>query len=262
MIQAPGMVLLATGIVPGLFALGCFALFRIGRHLLERGHERRLEADLLQHFPYYTGLPPEDRARFRERINGLLDAKEFIGRGLEITRSMRTLVSASIVQLTFGLRPVSLSHFTRIIIYPDKYRSRIGKSDHVGEVNVGFKAIVLSWKRFVEDYRVGDDARNLGLHEMAHALWFQNRIGDEDEQEVLDPFLLREWRDLAQLEATRINAGRSRLFRKYAGENQEEFFAVAVEYFFERSGDFKREMPDLYDRMSRLLNQDPAGGER
>ncbi len=35
------------------------------------------------------------------------------------------------------------------------------------------------------------------------------------------------------------------------------FFAVAVENFFERSEQFKVEIPELYSVLTKLLNQDP-----
>jgi len=57
-----------------------------------------------------------------------------------------------------------------------------------------------------------------------------------------------------------IKAGKPSLLRAYAATNQEEFFAVAVEYFFERSIEFREQLPELYSVMSGLLDQDPAAG--
>jgi hypothetical protein len=67
-----------------------------------------------------------------------------------------------------------------------------------------------------------------------------------------------EWRTLAEVEAARLRAGNGRLFRAYAGTDQAEFFAVAVEYFFEQPGSFKTQLPELYACMCELLRQDPA----
>ena len=44
--------------------------------------------------------------------------------------------------------------------------------------------------------------------------------------------------------------------RKYAFANEEEFFAVATENFFERPSDFKLAQPELYQAMVNLFNQD------
>jgi MtfA peptidase len=40
--------------------------------------------------------------------------------------------------------------------------------------------------------------------------------------------------------------------------NEHEFFAVAVENFFERPQEFKNAIPELYAILIKLLNQDPS----
>lgn len=251
------MILLKVVIPPQavlfLIWLGIAAVSRIARF---RG-DKQLHDELSHALGYYNQLDHRLQTRFRDRVRAVVEDKEFIGRGIEVTGSMRHMIAASIVQLTFGLPAVTLAHFSRIIVYPDRYRSRISKQDHVGEVNPGLRTIVISWKRFCEDNHIADDARNLGLHEMAHALWFEHRAG-ENGYVRLDKRLMARWRELAQVEATRIHDDRSSLFREYAGTNQEEFFAVAVEYFFEQPLAFRDALPDLYALLCGLLKQDPA----
>jgi|TARA_R110000823_G_scaffold196376_1_gene327758 Mlc titration factor MtfA (ptsG expression regulator) len=43
--------------------------------------------------------------------------------------------------------------------------------------------------------------------------------------------------------------------RKYGGTNQAEFFAVASEYFFERSDLLKKKHPELYKMLVECFNQ-------
>lgn len=95
---------------------------------------------------------------------------------------------------------------------------------------------------------------------MAHALWFEDIIANA-EDDFFDKRLLHRWKALAEEEISRIRAGREGLFRAYAGTNQEEFFAVAVEYFFEQSEVFAAQRPELYGLLSSLLRQDPAAAQ-
>ncbi|MCB0763876.1 MAG: zinc-dependent peptidase [Flavobacteriales bacterium] len=243
--------------IGALVLIGTLAVMVVAQGVHVSRRSRRLNELLERSFAYYRGLDPAARSHFRERVRHFISEKDFHGRGITVTKEMEVLLAACAVQLTFGLPRLALEHFTKIIVYPDRYRSRMTGSDHVGEVNPGLRAIVISWKHFLSDYAVPDNARNLGLHEMAHALWFENRIPN-DEHDFLDRRSMATWRALAQEEATRIHAGKSRLFRDYAGTNQEEFFAVAVEYFFEQPRQFDRELPDLYATMVRMLGQDPA----
>lgn len=168
---------------------------------------------------------------------------------------MKVLISASAVQLTFGFPKLQLSYFQNILVYPDAYYSTINRQHHKGEVNPRLRAIVLSWKYFVEGY-LSPDGRNLGLHEMAHALRLENRIMNK-EYNFLDPGFLKEWESRAAHTMQEIRDGREDFFRGYGATDHEEFFAVAIENFFERPKLFAKKHPLTYQTMCRLLKQDP-----
>jgi Mlc titration factor MtfA (ptsG expression regulator) len=209
---------------------------------------------LEKHFAYYRTLTPAQKTEFNQRVADFLYEKEFISRGkLEITDEMKVLVAACAVQLTFGLSPVYLSHFDKIILYPDEYYSLVNRDYHVGEVNAG-GIIVLSWKHFVEGYFYPNDSLNVGLHEMAHALLLENRRYGED---FLAPEHVKEFFQQAKHEYRKIQEGEESILRKYAGSNIAELFAVAVETFFENPKEMNAEAPQLYQSMKNLLNQNP-----
>ena len=88
---------------------------------------------------------------------------------------MKALIAGSAIQLTFGYPDVDFGHFWRILIYPDNYYSTITHRYHKGEVNIK-GIIVLSWKSFKEGFADSTDGRNLGFHEMAHALRLINIV--------------------------------------------------------------------------------------
>jgi Mlc titration factor MtfA (ptsG expression regulator) len=117
---------------------------------------------------------------------------------------------------------------------------------------------VLSWKHFVEGYRVPNDARNVGLHEMAHALLLENRTRDDGEYDFLDQKSLDSFLECAEAEHARAQRGEPGLLRAYAHTSPAEFFSVAVEAFFENPATLFRESPRLYGALKALLNQDPA----
>lgn len=54
-----------------------------------------------------------------------------------------------------------------------------------------------------------------------------------------------------------LQTNEQHFFRLYAFESMEEFFAVAVENFFERTQQFQQEQPDLYIILANLFKQDP-----
>lgn len=212
---------------------------------------------LEKHFPFYRKLTPNRKKRFEQKVQYFIHVKEFIPRQIPVvTEEMKVLISACAVQLTFGYPKVFLQHFKRILVYSDNYYSTINKTYHKGEVNPRLRAIVLSWKAFVEGYIHANDGRNLGLHEMAHALRLENLILNS-EYNFLDENVLSQWQSLADEEMHNIAQGNSRMFRDYAGTNPDEFFSVAIENFFERPEKFKSLMPNLYAILVLLLKQDP-----
>ncbi len=207
--------------------------------------------------PFYAALPPYRKKVFSKQVKEFIFDKDWEGRGIELTRQMKLHIAALAVQISFGLGRLLFIHFERIVVYSDEYRNRQTGKNHLGEVAPGPRLIVLSWKHFIQGEADAFDGRNLGLHEMAHALWLENKI-DNAENDFMEPKILARWKELAQIEADRINNGKTAFFRKYAGRDQAEFFAVAVEYFFEQPGAFKQELPELYVTLASLLKQDPA----
>lgn len=209
---------------------------------------------LNRHFDFYKSLPPVSKQIFEHRVGRFIQLTDFIPRQMsQITEEMKVLISASAVQITFGFDDVLLDHFSKIIVYPDQFFSSSDQRSHRGEVNPGLGIIVLSWRHFAEGY-AQKEGRNLGLHEMAHALYLENFITNQ-EYGFMKEVDLEEWDALAKQEMTNGNFS---IFREYGSTNPHEFFAVAVENFFERPEAFKSYNPHLYKALCQLLKQDPT----
>ena len=212
---------------------------------------------LQKYFRYYQRLSVDNKAKFERRVAQFIYGKRFIPRQVpEVTIEAKVLIAASAVQLTFGLPNDYLRFFRRILVYPNDYYSSITKRYHKGEVNPRFGMIVLSWQSFIDGYIQSNDSKNLGLHEMAHALRLEQMIRSQ-EFPPFDEDLLQQFDDYAHRICTDPSFASQTFFRPYACTNEHEFFSVAIENFFERPEQFKEEMPDLYSIVSRLLNQDP-----
>jgi MtfA peptidase len=205
---------------------------------------------------HYQRLGPQDKERFESIVASFIHDKEWRGVRMKIVEEMKVMISACAAELLLGFPDLVLKHFDTIVLHPDTYRSAKGRM-HQGEVRPKAGLIMISWSDFLNGYAHTRDAHNVGLHEMAHALWFENKI-QNGEQNFLHPELLQDWIDHADAEIERIKSGQSRLLRSYAGTNQPEFFAVAVEYFFELPREFQQDLPELYATLSAMLRQDPA----
>jgi hypothetical protein len=182
---------------------------------------------------------------------------EFVPReNLKLTRAMKAIISCAAAQLLLFLPSEGLTYYNRIIVYPDYYNSRITHKRHKGEVNPGMRTIVFSWRGIAEGLKRADDGLNLLLHEFAHALWLEHKLVGHD-YEVLDEKWIAQFERFAEGEMRNLLANEEHFFRRYAFQNMEEFFAVAVENFFERTIQFQQEQPELYHILVNLFKQDP-----
>jgi len=208
-------------------------------------------------YAYYTALPWSLKMRFLRTARDQYEYFEFVPREkLKLTRAMKAIISCAAAQLLLFLPGEGLTYYNRIIVYPDYYRSRITTKRHKGEVNPGLRIIVFSWRGISEGMKVLDDGINLLLHEFAHALWLENKM-ISNQYTVFDPRWVQEFERYAEAEMKNLKANEQHFFRKYAFENIEEFFAVSVENFFERTQQFQQEQPELYRILANLFKQDP-----
>ena len=125
--------------------------------------------------------------------------------------------------------------------------------------------VVLSWAHAERGAFIDDDGHNVVLHEFAHQL--DDQTGETGGAPILDKgHDPDEWasafRDAyARLKAD-VEAGRETFLDPYGATAHAEFFAVAVEFFFEKPRELKREEPAVYDQMVAYFRVDPARGDR
>ena len=206
-------------------------------------------------FSYFNELPEEYKSRFVERVYKFRHSKRFHFIGLENNEDTAILVSASAIQVTFGLKNYMMSYFKDIYILADAYHM-----DNEDELYIGHVApdgIYLSFRHFLYGYSNRKDNVNVAVHEMAHALLYNNffapygidshfRLNYEKFSSSTGPILAN------------VITNRQSYLRSYAFSNLHEFWAVSVEAFFENPEGLKLNMPELYDALCRVLNQDPS----
>jgi Mlc titration factor MtfA (ptsG expression regulator) len=209
-------------------------------------------------FTYFNDLSPEQKRRFVNRVYHFKESKKFHFIGMENTDDAAILVSSSAIQVTFGLKNYLLSHFKDIYVLADAYHM---DDDELYIGHVAPDGIYLSWKHFLHGYSYRNDNINVAVHEMSHALLYNNffaqygidshfRMNYEKFSSTTGPIL-----------ADAITNRRSYL-RSYAFTNLHEFWAVSVEAFFENPQGLKENMTDLYEALCRVLNQDPLTNDK
>lgn len=217
--------------------------------------DAEVAAILSKRFLYYRQLNLEYQAIFIRRLQKFMAEKTFKIHDEKGFKEMPVLISAAAIQVSFGLKKYLLPHFEFIHIHPQEFL-RVQPILCFLEGNVSGHAIRLSWKHFIDGYTEETDGQNVGLHELAHALYYQSfiveRNVDRGFRNYYDGFSAngdKAW----QSEKTK----EKNLYSEYAEKNLQEFWAESVELFFEKPKEMRSEYPQLYESMKSILNQDP-----
>ena len=208
---------------------------------------------LKDNFQFYNHLKPRYKRYFEHRVSKFISNYEFIGRDIDVTDEMRVTISATYVMLTFGMREYLNPLFKTILIFPDIYYSSQTDNYHKGEFNPRMKSIVFSWKHFKEGIDIDNDNLNLGLHEFTHAFHIQSLKSDKITFVLFNESLQNLFRIISnpQMKQKLIESG---FLRDYAYENQFEFVAVLLEYFFESPQEFKTKFPSIFLKVKHMIN--------
>ncbi len=209
-----------------------------------------------RHCHFYNRLSPSARQVFTGRVKEFISKKIFIIHDEAGFKEMPILVSAASVQLSFGLDNYLLPHFRYIHIYPEEFL-RLHPQLCFLEGNVSGNSIRLSWKHFLKGLQNLEDGQHVGLHEMAHALYYQAFVCENN--------VACNFRGLFEnfnidgnkvYEVEKDNTGG--LYSGNAIKNLQEFWAESIEIFFEKPQVLQSMYPALYDCLKSMLNQDPA----
>ncbi|MBN2681328.1 MAG: zinc-dependent peptidase [Bacteroidales bacterium] len=203
---------------------------------------------------FFASLDEINQKKFAVRVMHFIRSKKWVGiRGFQITPENKVQIAASAIMISFGLSSFVLSRFRQIIVSPDS--SFIEDEQKFADGLVNKKGyIYLSWQSFEEGFSNSTDGINLGIHEMAHAVDFSGLIFP-DRGYILTKMMDSYLEDMKN----QLNGfSEEELLRPYSKTDIKEFFAVAVESFFERPVIMKEKTPGLYEFLKEHLKMDTA----
>jgi Mlc titration factor MtfA (ptsG expression regulator) len=225
--------------------------------------------------PLYRRLPVADRAELEGHIQVFIAEKYFEGcNGQSIDDRIRVLVAAHACLLLLHRDTDYFPLMRSVLVYPAAFVSTgksIGPAGTITE-NAGWRAgeswhtpiaggpVIISWRDTVAGAQNPCDGRNLALHEFAHQL--DGESGVMDGVPALDAAASRAFARTLEIELSRfrhaLSLGLPTAIDPYGAQSPAEFFACAVEAFFERSLDVRAAHPDLYRQLAAYFNQDPT----
>ena len=227
---------------------------------LRHGEDLLLQDDRQEE---YREDDEDDRQRFERDVRFILDEYSFEGvKGVEVTDELRLSVAAGAALLLHGRPSWELPGSRSVLFYPERfndayYDSAYGEYDGMahqqGPIILTAPAVKGSWSS-------PTDGDNVVLHELAHLFDFDS-TGADGVPSLVAPASAGRWQDLVREEMRRVRRGRS-ILRPYAAEAPSEFFAVAVETFFEQPERMAEHHRDLFSALVSIFRIDPRTGDQ
>ncbi|WP_093022761.1 M90 family metallopeptidase [Pustulibacterium marinum] len=223
----------------------------------------------IQHSVFYKRLPTEEKQQFKNRIMKFLTEVYIEGVQTEVTDEDKVLVAAAAVIPTMGFEAWYYPNLSSVLLYPASFNKEFdfNKEDKerviMGMVGNGRlkNTMILSKKALHHGFDNESDKLNTGIHEFVHLIdGVDGAVDGVPEQLLQEPNTLP-WLKLMHDTMEEINKNQSDI-RKYGGTSQQEFFAVASEYFFSRPKLMQRKHPELYAMLEKCFRQDPSDSTR
>ena len=221
---------------------------------------------------HYRQLSRSKQQKLCELIQVFISRTRWKGcAGLRVTLDMQIVIAAQACLLLLGLDDDHYRYVRLILVYPDTYSGPLEiirplaqgtQSGIPRDGEAWFRGpVVLSWAAAIAGSRNAADGHNVVIHEFAHKLDFLD--GRRDGSPPLPHRAAMDWwRRVMTAAYERLiddaQRGHATLLDKYGATNPREFFAVAVEAFFERPRELQYAHADVYSGLRGYFGQDPA----
>ena len=209
---------------------------------------------LRQKFKFYQKLTDKQKSYYHHRVACFIDKYQFISReDIIIDKEIQTIIAATYIMLTFGMRRYLVNAFDKIVIYPEQYFSTQGQEYYKGEFNPRMKAVVFSWSDFMEGFEINTDNLNLGIHEFSHVIHYHSMKNTDASSLTFKKYYTQLHKEVNH-PPNREKLIASNYFRIYGYTNAYEFVSVIIEHYFETPSEFKSKFPQMFINVSRMLN--------
>ncbi|MDK3019506.1 M90 family metallopeptidase [Pseudodonghicola flavimaris] len=219
--------------------------------------------------PLTRKLPARFHQALEGKINAFIGQVDFVGcNGLEVSEEMRLSIAAQACLLIVN-SDTWYDHLTTILIYPAAFKSR--QRQHNGYVVTERETVrsgeswsrgpvILSWADTRRGALNDRDGHNVVFHEFAHQI--DDLSGHTDGLPNLPKGQsvagwARTFVPAYQTHVQNVQAGHRTVFDAYGATGPEEFFAVAVETFFEKPAALNHHEPAVYRQLAQLFRLDP-----
>ena len=209
--------------------------------------------------PFYKNLSDIDRNLFENRAIDFLNEIKITGVNCEVEDLDKILIASSAIIPVFQFPNWIYRNLDEVLLYPLPFNTKFSTEDDdnniQGMVGNGFMngKMILSKTSLRQGFQAELDKKNVGIHEFVHLIDGEDGTIDGIPKVLMNQQYVLPWMDLIYKKIEEINLDDSDI-RNYATTNEEEFLAVASEYFFEHHQQLKKKHPELFEILSYFYN--------
>ncbi len=228
---------------------------------------------LVRRVPHWGRLTSEEQDALRKLVQVVIAEKTWEGcKGLALDDEMKVTIAGQACLLLLGIEHDYFQNVETILVFPRQFTPHemidVDESGVMHEssgtaLGLAYEGgpVILSWADSKAGGRNSQDGLNVVLHEFAHKLDLRDGVVNGT-----PPLKSRRdharWAEVMRREyEALVEASRKRkatLLDDYGATDPGEFFAVAVECFFEKPLQLRKKHADLYGALSDYFGQDPA----
>ena len=215
---------------------------------------------LAAHVEFYNKLDATAKQQFEARVRDFLDNVTVRGVDVTIDDRDKVLVAAGAIMLIFSFPDWKYNNISEVLLYQGafsrEFSTEKGERNVLGMVGDGamHREMVMSLPSLRASFAADNDGQNTALHEFAHLIdKADGAVDGVPEYLVARPYL-QPWAYLVRQTISDMRAKGSSDIDMYGATNEAEFFAVIVEYFFERPELLREHHPELYSMLLRMFH--------
>ncbi|MFV0484009.1 MAG: zinc-dependent peptidase [Bacteroidales bacterium] len=211
---------------------------------------------------FYSSLEDCDKDLFEYKVCEFLTNCKVTGIQTELTKYDKLLVACSAIIPVFRFNNWTYNNLDEVLIYPNAFDMQFQTSGEgrnvLGMVGTGTLSgkMILSQQALRAGFDIDNDKKNTALHEFVHLIDMADGEVDGIPSVLLDRSYALPWLSIINTCSAEIRADKSDI-NPYGAVNNQEFFAVVSEYFFERPELMKQKHPDLYELLVKVYCTTP-----
>ena len=215
-----------------------------------------IERIIEDYFLFYQKLAPELKKRFRDRLAMFMLGNEFIrpprpdetGDRLPMPEDIKAAVAALAVQVNFGKDSFLTGKFENIVVYPHPFPTPQYEAFHTAEIYEPDGVLLFSAEQLMAGFNKPQQFFSIGLYEYARVFKILHpsvSYPNFDENEIWAAF-------------EKISGMNRTLIESIIGLPNADIFGVATHHFLSFGARFQVVLPDVYQLLSNIFNQNPA----